>query len=470
VRPPVHRLALVFLVIVLVTSRATQAQTAHPRATADELSGATEAVARLVSPAVVQIFSTAYVAAEGVVPRAADLVTTHRASGSGVIVDPDGYVVTNAHVVAGARRLSVEIRLAGDSASILAARTRSVDATVVGIDLETDLAVLKVEASNLPALAFGDSDRLRPGQLVLACGSPLGLDNSVSLGVVSATARQLEADSPMIYVQTDASMHHGSSGGPLVDLRGNIVGINTLIISQGGSAEGPGFSAPSNIVRTVYQQIRQFGRVRRGDIGVRAQTITELLARGLQLPRKRGVVLSDVIPASPAAQAGLRAGDIVMSIDGKPMDNSRQFQVTLYRHVVGDVVSLDVLREGQVARFPVTVTERHDLSALSNALDAREHMVNRLGILGVAISRDIRRMLPALRADAGVVVASTVEGAINARDRGLVPGDVIVAVNRVPVTGIPELRAMLDTMRIGDAVVVRLQRQGEFIYVAFTIE
>ena len=144
---------------------------------------------------------------------------------------------------------------------------------------------------------------MRSGQLVLAFGSPLGLDNSVSLGVVSAIARQLEPESPMIYVQTDASINSGSSGGPLVDLRGRIVGINTLILSQAGGFEGLGFSAPSNIVRTVYEQIRRFGRVRRGDIGVRAQTVTPILARGLALPRDRGVVLADALPGSPADQA-----------------------------------------------------------------------------------------------------------------------------------------------------------------------
>ena len=147
---------------------------------------------------------------------------------------------------------------------------------IVGIDLETDLAVIKLDEQNLPAAAFGDSDELKAGQLVLALGSPLGFDNSVSLGVVSAVARQLEPESPMIYVQTDAAINPGSSGGALVDLRGRLVGINTLIASRAGGNEGIGFAAPSNIVRTVYEQIRKTGRVRRGDIGVRAQTVTPI--------------------------------------------------------------------------------------------------------------------------------------------------------------------------------------------------
>ena len=459
------------LVILVVTGVAGQAQTKPSVApAAEQLSRSTEALAARVSPSVVQIFSTSYVPAEEVVPRAADLVTTQRASGSGVIVDPGGFIVTNAHVVTGAQRLRVDLPRPVTSPSILAARSRTVDAAIVGIDLETDLAVVKVDERNLPALSFGDSDELRAGELVLAFGSPLGLDNSVSLGVVSATARQLEPESPMIYVQTDAAINPGNSGGPLIDLRGRIVGINTLILSQTGASEGLGFSAPSNIVRTVYEQIRQFGRVRRGDIGVRAQTLTPLLARGLALPRERGVVLADVIPGSPADRAGLRPGDMVLSLDGKPMDNGRQLQINLYRHVVGDVVTLDILRDGPAAPFPVVVTERRDLSFLSDAVDARQHMVARLGIPGLDLTDPLRQMLPAIRVAAGVVVASTVAGATDSRDGGFAPGDVICAVNRVPVSGLGDLRALLDRLRSGDPVVVQLQRRGELMYLAFTLE
>jgi serine protease Do len=231
-----------------------------------------------------------------------------------------------------------------------------------------------------------------------------------------------------------------------------------------------GFSAPSNIVRTVYEQVRQFGRVRRGDIGIRAQTITPILAQGLALTRERGVVLADVIPGSPADVAGLRAGDVVLSLDDKAMDNARQLRVNLYRRVVGETVTLEVARGEQVQSFPVAVTERADLPGLTAAVDPREHMVERLGILGLSLSQQLGYRLPALRRRTGVVVAATVAGATDSRDGGFAPGDVIYAVNRVPVNGVSDLRALLEQLRAGDPVVVQVQRSGELMYLAFTLE
>ena len=410
----------VALVILVFSGGAAQAQTKLSVATAaDELSRSTEALAGVVSPAVVQIFATSYVPAEGIVARAADLVTTQRASGSGVIVDPDGYIVTNAHVVTGAQRLRVDIPLPVTGDSILAARSRTVDAAIVGIDLETDLAVIKVEERNLAALPFGDSDDLRAGQLVLAFGSPLGLDHSVSGSERDrAPARARVADDLRANRRVDQPGQQRRAAGRSARPDRRDQHVDSV---AGWRSQGLGFSAPSNIVRTVYEQIRQFGRVRRGDIGVRAQTVTPILARGLALPREPGVVLADVIPGSPADHAGLRGGDLVLSLDGKPMDNGRQLQVNLYRHVVGDVVTLEILRDGRASRFPVAVTERRELSGLSDAVDAREHMVARLGILGLNLTDSIRHMLPTVRVATGVVVASTVAGATDSRDGGFAP-------------------------------------------------
>jgi serine protease Do len=436
-----------------------------------DLSAAIEGTARLVGASVVEIFTTSYRPGEGVIPGTADLVMTQRGSGSGVIVDPAGYIVTNAHVVRGAQRLRIELPIPAVGSSILANGSRTVSGQIVGIDLETDLAVVKVEEKNLPAVGFGDSEELRTGQVVLAFGSPLGLHNSVSLGVVSAVARQLEPESPMIYVQTDAPINPGSSGGPLVDLRGQLVGINSLIASQAGGNEGLGFAVPSNIVRTVYEQIRKDGRVRRGDIGVRVQTVTPLLASGLNLARDHGVVLADVTPGGAAAVAGLRPGDLVVALDGRPMENGRQLQVNLYRRSVGELVSLELLRDGQPLKVSVAVTERKDpLAGLSASSDPRQNLVPRLGVLGVDLDPEIATALPVLRVPSGVVVASTVAGALDAREGGLAAGDVIYAINRKPIAGLAELRAVLDGLKAGDGVVLQLERRGQLMYLAFTID
>ena len=445
----------------------------QPRAvpSASDLSRSLEATARVVGASVVEIFATTFAPGQGVVPRNADLVTTQRASGSGVIVAPDGYIVTNAHVVAGAQRLRVEVPMPATGQSILATRSRSVTGKVIGIDVETDLAIIKVDLENLPSLKFGDSEELKPGQLVLACGSPLGLNNSVSLGVVSAVARQLEPDAPMIYVQTDASINPGSSGGALVDVNGQLVGLNTLIASRSGGNEGLAFAAPSNIVRTVYEQIRKTGRVRRGDIGIRAQTITPALAAGLGLARDHGVVVADVDPAGAAARAGVKAGDLVLALDDKVMENGRQLQVSLYRRVFGDVVTLSILREGKELKVPVAMAERQEpLAGLTETTDPRQNLVPRLGILGVTVDRRLAQMLRLVRVSSGVVVVSQVAGATDVREGGLQPGDVIHVVNRTPVPGLPELRAALDALKAGESVVLQVERLGRLMYLAFTIE
>ncbi len=458
-----------FAVIVLLAHAAPAV--AQSEATVADFSRMLEHTTRRVAPAVVEIFTVSYRPGQGLVPRSGDLVTTERASGSGVIVDPDGYIVTNAHVVAGAHRVWVELPIPVTGASILATRSRTIPASLVGIDPETDLAVLHVDQSGLPAAAFGDSDDLRPGQMVLALGSPLGLDNSVSLGIVSATARQLAPESPMIYVQTDASINPGSSGGPLVDVSGRIVGINTLILSQNGGYEGIGFAAPSNIARAVYRQIRAFGRVRRGDIGVHAQTVTPVLAAGLRLARERGVVLADVMPGGAAASAGLKAGDIVLSVDGKPMENGRQFNVNLYRRAAGEVVTLEILRGSEAVRVAVGLDERRDpLAELVGTLDPRSSLVPRLGILGITVDGGVAQLLPRLRMKAGVVVASMVEGALDSADGGLAAGDVVFGVNRTPVPSLADLRAAIDELQAGDPAVLHVERGGERLYLSFTIE
>jgi serine protease Do len=445
----------------LLLAPAVQAQAPSSRDVPElsRLSRDLRALGDRVTPAVVQILSTGYTAADGA-------LVVERATGSGVILDAAGYVVTNAHVVQGARR--VQVALAGlasgppEARSILKPPGRMVGAVVVGADQETDLAVLKLAEGGLPFLPLGDSEALRPGELVLAFGSPLGLENSVTMGVVSGVARQVRPEDRMIYIQTDASINPGNSGGPLVDAQGRVVGINTFIYSQSGGSEGIGFAAPSNIVRNVYEQIRKTGRVHRGEIGVRAQTITPALASGLGLRQAWGVVLADVLPGGPAARAGLRIGDLVLTLDGKVMENGRQLEVNLYPRAPGASVSMEVQRGEERRTFVVAVAERAgDPERFADRVSAERNAVPRLGVLGLDLDDAVLAMLPALRARAGVVVAT----ADRRSGAGFLPGDVIYAVNQESVTGIESLRQVLGRIEPGAPLVLQVERGGELRWV-----
>jgi serine protease Do len=462
--------AAAILLVFLVPARAQDRTTVKDVRSLADFDDSIEALVRTVNPSVVQVFTTALAPLSGVVTNQTDLVTTQRGSGSGVVVSADGYIVTNAHVVRGASRIRVEIPTDTGGKSLLARRSRVVPARVIGVDDETDIAVLRVEERGLVALPFGDSDDLRAGQMVLAFGSPLGLQNSVSLGIVSAPARQLEPESPMVYIQTDASINQGNSGGPLVDARGRLMGINTLILAGAANTAAPGFAAPSNIVRAVFEQIQRTGRVRRGEIGVRAQTVTPILAAGLGLKRDVGAVLADVAPGSPADRAGLSVGDIVMTLDGKPIENGRQLHVNLYRRAVGDTVRVEVLRGDQPTTVTVPVTERADsLSAAMLPPDPRENVVGRLGILAATLDPKLAAVLP-LRAKAGVVVASASATVLDSDNGGLQPGDVIHAVNGQWISDLPALRAAVDGVKAGTPVVLQIERRGALMYLAFTVE
>jgi serine protease Do len=293
----------------------------------------------------------------------------------------------------------------------------------------------------------------------------------VTLGVVSAVARQLEPDDPMIYIQTDASINPGNSGGPLVDVEGRVVGINTLILSQSGGNEGLGFAAPSNIVRNIFDQVRKHGRVRRGEIGVRAQTITPAMAEGLKLPRDWGVVLGDVDPAGPAARAGLEAGDIIATLDGKPMENGRQFQVNLYGRAIGDIVQLQIIRGSRSADVPVTVIERgDDPNRFAALVRPDEHLVKRLSILGLTVTPAVAELLSGLRIPSGVIVGAVERHGPPAWEGELEPGDVIHAVNGTPVRDLASLRSAVDALKIGEALVLRIEREGGMLFVGGRVE
>ncbi len=437
----------------------------------EHLSDEFTALAQRVSQSVVRIEAKGLATGQG--PSGTNMVARSRSLGSGVLVDPEGYVVTNAHVVEGAERLQVFLLAPrpAPGSSILRPRSRGVIARVIGLDSETDLAVLKLDGEkSLPALSFGDSEVLREGQIVFAFGSPLGLENSVSMGVVSSVARQLRADDPMIYVQTDASVNPGNSGGPLVDSAGRVVGLNTAILSQSGGSEGIGLAIPSNIVRTVYERLRssKTGRFRRGTIGVRPQTITQALAAGLGLPRDVSVILSDVTPGSTAEGAGLKVGELVIALDGKPMENGRQFEVNLYQKPPGENVTVTVLRDGRRQDVPVRVGEKpEDPDRFTALVEAEKNLIPRLSVLAVELDDEILKLLPKLRFDEGVLVAAR---AREGTDDDLKPGDVIYAINGVSIRSLAELRTAAERAKRGEALAFQVERKGQLLYLTQEVE
>ena len=435
-----------------------------------QLSDSFEALAERVGRAVVYITASGLRLSPPTDVRGEPAVARERSAGSGVIVDSLGHIITNAHVVEGASRIRVQLAepveglLRGQS--IVRPEGQSLDARLVGLDRETDLAVLRIDRTAPPYLDLGDSDALRAGQLVFAFGSPLGLENSVSIGVVSSAARQLRPEDPVIYVQTDAAVNPGNSGGPLVDTDGRVVGINTMILSQSGGSEGISFAVPSNIVRSVLDQIRTHGRVHRGLIGVKAQTITPTLAEGLGIDRTWGVVVSDVFAGSPAATAGLQIGDIIYSLDGKLMENARQFDVNVYGRPAGDTLQLQVVRGSELLELPVTVMERPgDVGLFADMVSVEKNLVRELGILAMDLTDQMVALLPGLRGERGVLVVARAgnEGALSS----LVPGDVIYSVNKRPLGSLGDLRIALAGMNPGDGVVLQVERGGQLIFLPF---
>jgi len=468
------------LILLLSLSGLAPAQTAEkppeakPPDALHELSASLEALAHRAGRAVVQVFSTGYtISSEEGESENTSLLSKQRSTGSGVLVSSDGYIVTNAHVVKGGRRIQVQLsesdRAPGHS--VLHPSGKRMDAKIVGVDRDSDLAVLKIDRTGLPFLRFGDSEELRQGQLVLAFGNPLGLANSVTMGVVSSMARQLKPDDPMIYIQTDAPINPGNSGGPLLDPDGRVIGINTFILTQSGGSEGIGFAIPSNIVRNVVRQIRKDGHVHRGQIGVYAQTISPSLATGLGLARDWGVVLGDVEPEGPADEAGLKVGDIVLTLNGKPMENARQLEVNLYRRPVGEKVTLEVLRDNQrKLSVEVEVIERDDDPLrFADMVSPEKNIISRLGILGVEINQQVAQMLPELRKKYGVVVAARAAGSPYS-GAGLDPGDVIYAVNGAPVTSVAALRQALDKLKPEDPLVLQIERENRLMYLDLELE
>jgi len=446
-----------------------QAQGVHKHASVlAEFSTAVEELCDSASPAVVEIEARSRALVNNEDERRAGFFAKQWASGSGVIVDAGGYIITNAHVVEGSRDIDISVADTSDPARKDAHKHFA--ARIVGIDKETDLAVLKIDAENLPTLSFRDSDKLKQGQIVLALGSPLGLENTLTVGYVSAISRQLKPDQAMSYIQTDAPINPGNSGGPLLDIDGKIAGINTMIFSQSGGSEGIGFAIPGNIARHVYEQIRKEGRVHRGTISVVAQDINLLMSQALGLNRHPGVILSDVLPNGPAEAAGLEPGDVVLAVEGQPVTEARQVQAEVVQRAIGDTITLDILRGSEKMQKSVAVMERPNSPlALADLVNGQSNLVRELGILAMTLDEKVTPNLPETRRLSGVVVAA-IPAEFAALNPGLSPGDVIYALNKAKVESLEELRTALMSLKPGDPVVLLTEHDRTLGYVSFTLE
>lgn len=455
------------LILTLLPLFTLDAQTASTSVPLHDLTSSLEDLAARVRPAVVQIFSTGYTTPdESESTRTSSLLSTQRSTGSGVILSPDGYIITNNHVVEGARK--VEVVLQG--AHPVPGRETHIDAQVIGTDRETDLAVIKIDRDNLPFLQFADSNKLRQGQLVMAFGNPLGLEGSVSMGVVSSASRRLHAEDTSVYVQTDAPINPGNSGGPLVDIDGHVVGVNTFILTQSGGSEGLGFAIPSNAVRNVFDQIKKDHHVHHGHIGIVAQTITPAMAKGLRLPQDWGAVAADVLPGGPADKAGLRIRDVIFEANGQTIQDAPQLETMIDRMKLAEIVHLKVLHNELPLNIDVPVIERSDDSnRFADMVSPDKNLVPKLGILGVDITDKLSDMFQDLRHQYGVVVAvRSPDPPYNGGSLQL--GDVIYEVNRTPVTSVKALRDQLDQMKSGDTAVLEVQRNGKLMYIVIELE
>lgn len=346
--------------------------------------------------------------------------------GSGVIVSPDGYIVTNNHVVDGA----VQIRVTLNDRRILTAK-------LVGTDKLTDLAVIKVDAKNLPSIGWGDSTQLKPGQTVLAFGSPFGyFQFSVTRGIISAVDRpnpyRDDPRKPGGYIQTDAAINPGNSGGPLVNSHGEVIGINTFIISDSGSFAGAGFAIPAQLAKATVDQLIQTGSVHHGYLGIGIEDVTPDNSKFFNLTDANGAIVTQVTPDSPGSRAGLRSGDVITKLDGQKIPNSSALQLAISERAPGATVSMSILRDGKSDSVNVKLGEFKAGNEVADESSSESKQQGKLGLAVNDLTPDIRQQLSVPTRIQGVAVEN-VRPASPAEEAGLSRGDVIVEINRHPV-------------------------------------
>ena len=433
-------------------------------------------LAAQVSPAVVNITTTTNMIQDSgpgpVVPEGSPLEDFFRdfldrqneqqeprqesALGSGFVISADGYVVTNNHVIEGADAIVLEL-FSGDK----------LDATVVGIDIKTDIALLKVESPEpLPFVNFGDSDIARVGDWVLAVGNPLGQGFSVSSGIISARNRELDGNYDD-FIQTDAAINRGNSGGPLFNMSGEVIGVNTAIMSPNGGSIGIGFSMSSAVVSNVVDQLREFGETRRGWLGVRIQDVDDDVADALDLPYARGAMVNDV-PPGPAADAGIQSGDVILSFDGQQVDNVRGLVRMVGEAEIGKQVPVEVFRRGETLNLTIALgrLEDGDVAVMGTEDAPQSQELEVLGMTLEALDSENREVF-GVEGDLRGVLVLSVDPESLAAAKGLEPGDVIVEIGQQPVAtpadAKDKLEAAREAGRSSILLLVRREGQGRFV-------
>ena len=373
--------------------------------------------------------------------------------GSGFIVSGDGYILTNAHVVNGTSEVNVKLT-----------DRREFTAKVVGTDPKSDIALLKIDATGLPTLPFGDSDKLQVGEPVMAIGNPFGLERTVTTGIVSATGRVIGQGPYDDFIQTDASINPGNSGGPLINARGQAVGINAAIFSQNGGSVGIGFAIPVNQAKSVVTQLAATGKVTRGWLGVMIQPLTPELAKGFNVPGGGGALVASVQDNSPAARAGVKAGDVITEYDGHKLAQPGDLSKLVAATAVGRQVPLTIVREGKTMTLEAHVArmEEPDQAAVARNDEGKEPLGLSVETITPSVSRELGL------ADARGVVVRGVRDSSPAEKAGIRPGDVITELDHQPVANAADLKRLLAKHAKGAPVVVLLHRDGNSLYAAMT--
>lgn len=439
-----------------------------------ELSNTFRAVAKLMKPAVVHISTVQKVKASplgqgfpnipGFEFQLPQMPRQHkqRGTGSGFIVTADGFILTNNHVVGKADEIEVKLE-----------DGRKFKGKVIGTDEYTDLAVVKIDAANLPVASLGNSDAMEQGDWVVALGSPFGLEQTITAGIISAKGRHVGNSPYNNFIQTDASINPGNSGGPLVNMRGEVIGINTMIFSESGGNQGIGFAIPSNMARNVYDQIATKGKVIRGYLGVNISDLTPEKAKAFGLDVNEGALVEDVMPDTPAAKAGLQSGDVVVSFDGKPVKNRLELTNSVAQTPVGKRAEVKFIRDGQVqTRYVETAERKLGLNANPElgGEEEGEESSSSGGKLGFSASTLTEQQAANLKIKSGVVIDRVVPGS-PAAEAGLQRGDVIHQVNRQPIRSAADLAAVVKSLNSGDTVMLQVERKGQGLnFVPLTIE